>query len=236
PWAAWTAQAQADYQRNGEGVPVEPLDLAQIVKTVQRLAPEDSVLTNGAGNYSGWLHRYYRYPGLQHAGRTQLAPTSGAMGYGFPAAVAAALLCPHRTVINLAGDGDFLMTAQEMATATGQRLGQGAGKLIVIVVDNGTYGTIRMHQEREYPGRVSGSDLANPDFAALARAYGWRAESIDATAHFEPAFAAALAADRPTLLHLKLDADISTSRATLTAIRRLAAARTPPTTPTAPSA
>jgi len=225
PWDDWTAQAHADYEANHEPVPVAPLDMAQVVKTIQRLAPEDSVLTNGAGNYSGWLHRYYRYPGLQHGGRTQLAPTSGAMGYGVPAAIAASLLYPQRTAINIAGDGDFLMTGQELATATGYRAGTGAGKLIVVLVDNGTYGTIRMHQEREYPGRVSGSDLFNPDFVALALAYGWRAEQVKATAEFEPAFAAALAAERPTLIHLKLDTDISTSRTTLTAIRAVARKR-----------
>ena len=218
PWPEWTAAAHADYEANHEPVPVAPLDMAEVVKTIQRLAPADSVLTNGAGNYSGWLHRFYRYPGLQHAGRTQLAPTSGAMGYGVPAAVAASLLYPARTVINIAGDGDFLMTGQELATATGYA----AGKLIVIVVDNGTYGTIRMHQEREYPGRVSGSDLFNPDFALLARAHGWDAAFVDTTAQFEPAFAAALAANRPTLIHVKLAAEVSTSRATLTAIRRIA--------------
>ena len=221
PWHAWTLEAHADYEANHAPLPVEPLDMAEVVKTIQRLAPIDSVLTNGAGNYSGWLHRFYRYPGLQHAGRTQLAPTSGAMGYGVPAAVAASLLYPHRSVINIAGDGDFLMTGQELATATAHGAGTGGGKLIVIVVDNATYGTIRMHQEREYPGRVSGSDLFNPDFAALAQAYGWNASRVDATAQFEPAFAAALAASRPTLIHLKLDADVSTSRSTLTAIRRV---------------
>ena len=221
-WNSWTVEAHADYEANQEAVPVEPLDMAALVKTIQRLAPADSVLTNGAGNYSGWLHRFYRYPGLQHGGRTQLAPTSGAMGYGLPAAVAASLLYPDRTVINIAGDGDFLMTGQELATATGYGAGRGAGKLIVIVVDNGTYGTIRMHQEREYPGRVSGSDLFNPDFAALARAYGWNAIPVATTAQFEPAFAAALAAYGPTLIHVKLDADVSTSRATLKGIRRIA--------------
>ena len=147
------------------------------------------------------------------------------MGYGVPAAVAAALLYADRTVVNFAGDGDFLMTGQELATATGYGAGRGAGKLIVIVVDNGTYGTIRMHQEREYPGRVSGSDLFNPDFAALARAFGWRAETMSRTEEFEPAFAAALASSLPTLLHLKLSADVSTSRSTLTAIRESAASR-----------
>ena len=144
------------------------------------------------------------------------------MGYGVPAAVAAALLAPDRCVINIAGDGDFLMTGQELATATGYGAGTRAGKLVVIVVDNGTYGTIRMHQEREYPGRVSGSDLFNPDFAALARAHGWHAQRVEATTEFEPAFRAALASDRPTLLHLKLDADVSTSRSTLAAIRSTA--------------
>jgi acetolactate synthase I/II/III large subunit len=226
-WSTWTAAAHADYEANFDRAPVAPLDMAEVVETLQRLAPASSVLTNGAGNYSGWLHRFYRYPGLQHAGRTQLAPTSGAMGYGVPAAIAASLLYPDRTVINIAGDGDFLMTGQELATATGHGAGRGAGKLIVIVVDNGSYGTIRMHQEREYPGRVSGSDLFNPDFAALARAHGWAASFVDATAQFEPACAAALAAERPTLIHLKLDAEVSTSRTTLTAIRSSSSPRKP---------
>ena len=225
PWTAWAEAAHADYEANHVAPPVEPLDLAVVMKTVQRLAPADTVYTNGAGNYSGWLHRYVRYYGLQHHGRTQLAPTSGAMGYGVPAAVAAALLYPQRTVVNIAGDGDFLMTGQELATATGYGAGRGQGKLISIVVDNGSYGTIRMHQEREYPGRVSGSDLFNPDFAALARAYGWNAARVDATAGFEAAFAAALAADRPTLIHMKLDTDVITSRTTLAALRETALRR-----------
>ena len=225
PWNDWTASAHADYEANHVASPVAPLDMAEVVKVIARLAPADSVLTNGAGNFSGWLHRYYRYPALQHGGRTQLAPTSGAMGYGVPAAVAASLLYPERTVINIAGDGDFLMTGQELATATGYGAGTGRGKLIVIVVDNGTYGTIRMHQERDFPGRVSGSDLFNPDFAALARAYGFAAASVDDTAQFEPAFAAALNCARPTLLHLKLDSDVSTSRTTLGAIREAARKR-----------
>lgn len=224
-WGAWTEAASADCAANRVPTPVEPLDLAEVMLTLQRLVPEDTVYTNGAGNYSGWLHRYVRYPGLQHHGRTQLAPTSGAMGYGVPAAIAAALLYPQRTVVNIAGDGDFLMTGQELATATGCGAGRGAGKLISIVVDNATYGTIRMHQEREYPGRVSGSDLFNPDFAALARAYGWHAAFVDRTAQFEPALREALAADRPALLHLKLDTEVSTTRTTLTAIRAAAQAR-----------
>ncbi len=218
PWAAQAAAARADYEANLEAPAVAPMDMAVLVKTLQRLLPENTVYTNGAGNYSGWLHRYCRHPGLQHHGRTQLAPTSGAMGYGVPAAIAAALLHPERWVVNLAGDGDFLMTGQELATATGY----GAKKLLSIVVDNGTYGTIRMHQEREYPGRVSGSDLYNPDFAALARAFGWRGEFIDATADFEPALQRAIEAGVPTLLHVKLPTEVITSRTTLSAIRETA--------------
>jgi acetolactate synthase-1/2/3 large subunit len=140
------------------------------------------------------------------------------MGYGVPAAVAAALLQPWRWVVNVAGDGDFLMTGQELATA----IAHGARKLLCIVVDNGSYGTIRMHQEREYPGRVSGSGLHNPDFAALARAHGWRAEFVDRTTEFEPALLRAIEAATPSLLHLKLDAEVSTTRSTLSAIRAAA--------------
>jgi acetolactate synthase-1/2/3 large subunit len=221
PWAGAAEAAQAAYRANLVAPAVEPMDMAVVIKTIQRLAPADTVYTNGAGNYSGWLHRYTQYFGLQHHGRTQLACTSGAMGYGLPAAVAAALLYPERTAINITGDGDFLMTGQELATATAY----GAKRLVSVVVDNGTYGTIRMHQEREYPGRVSGSDLFNPDFAALARAYGWEAARVDRTAEFEPAFVQALASGRPTLIHLKLDADVITSRTTLSAIRSSALQR-----------
>jgi acetolactate synthase-1/2/3 large subunit len=225
-WAEWSAAAHADYEANLVATPVAPLDLAEVVRCIDRHVPADTIFTNGAGNFAGWLSRFHRFVGLRHAGRTHLAPTSGAMGYGVPAAVAAALLEPARTVVNLAGDGDFLMNGQELATATAHGAGRGAGKLVSIVVDNGTYGTIRMHQEREYPGRVSGSDLGNPDFAALARAYGWWAgERVDTTAAFEPALVAALAAGKPALIHLKLDADVITSRTTLTAIRRSAEAR-----------
>jgi acetolactate synthase I/II/III large subunit len=221
PWAGLAQAANADYTANQVAPAVAPLDMAVVVKTLQRRLPEDTVFTNGAGNFAGWMHRYLRYPGLQHHGRTQLAPTAGAMGYGLPAAVAAALLYPERTALNIAGDGDFLMNGQELATATGY----GAKKLLCVVVDNGTLGTIRMHQEREYPGRVSGSDLFNPDFAALARAYGWAAESIDRTEAFEPALERLLAAGKPALLHLKLDAEVSNTRSTLSTIREQARER-----------
>ncbi|MBP6901820.1 MAG: thiamine pyrophosphate-binding protein [Burkholderiaceae bacterium] len=222
PWRDWTTAAQADYQANHQATPVAPLDLAQVMKTVQRLAPENTVYTNGAGNYSGWLHRFVRYPGLQQHGRSQLACTNGAMGYGFPAAVAAALLHPERTVVNVTGDGDFLMNGQELATATGYGANASAGRLISLVVDNGSYGTIRMHQEREYPGRVSGSDLYNPDFAAMARAFGWRAAFVERSEDFEAAFAEGLRPGAPMLIHLKLDTEVITSRSTLTAIREAA--------------
>ncbi len=214
-WAGQAASARTDYEANLVAPAVEPLDMSVLIKGLQKLLPESTVYTNGAGNFSGWLHRYCSHPGLQHHGRTQLAPSSGAMGYGLPAAVGAALLQPERWVVNIAGDGDFLMNGQELATATGY----GAKKLICVVVDNGTYGTIRMHQERHYPHRVSGSDLFNPDFAALARAYGWRAEFIDHTSAIEPALQRAVEAGTPTLLHVKLDANVSTSRTTLAAIR-----------------
>jgi acetolactate synthase-1/2/3 large subunit len=220
-WTAWAHQAHADYQANLLPQPVSPLDMAEVVKTLSRAMPEGTIFTNGAGNYSGWLHRFHRYTALHQHGRNQLAPTSGAMGYGVPAAVAAALI-QDRWVVNIAGDGDFLMSGQELATATGY----GAQRLISIVVDNGTYGTIRMHQEREYPGRVSGSDLFNPDFAALAQAYGWRAARVERTEDFARALREALALpEQPTLLHLKLDAEVSTSRSTLSAIRAAALQR-----------
>ncbi len=225
PWREWATAAHADYEANHEAPPVAPLDMAEVIKTVQRLAPEDTVYTNGAGNYSAWLHRYTRYHGMQHHGRTQLAPTSGAMGYGVPAAISASLLYPSRTVVNIAGDGDFLMTGQELATAQAYRAGCGAGALISIVVDNASYGTIRMHQEREYPGRVSGSDLVNPDFAALARAYGWNAARVESTAEFEPAFAAALTAKGPSLIHIRLDTEVISPRTTITALRAAASSR-----------
>jgi len=224
-WVDWSRQAHADYEANLVAEAVEPIDLAEVVGSIQRLAPPNSVLTNGAGNFSGWLHRYYRYPARHRAGRTQLAPTSGAMGAGLPAAIAASLLEPDRTAINIAGDGDFLMTGQELATATAYKAGQRKGRLVSIVVDNGSYGTIRMHQERAYPGRVSGSDLCNPDFAALARAYGWRAERVDVTSAFEPALRAALDSPQPTLLHLPVPTEVITSRTTLSAIRAAAQAR-----------
>jgi acetolactate synthase-1/2/3 large subunit len=231
PWAGRLADLRAAYLANqlppkagaDDGAP--DIDLAEIALCVARLAPPDAVYTNGAGNHTAWLHRYVQYPGLQHAGRTQLAPTSGAMGYGLPAAVAAALLQPTRCVIHWAGDGDLLMTAQDMITATAHGAGRAPGALISIVVDNGSYGTIRMHQERAYPGRVVASDLVNPDFVLLARAHGWQAERVTNTADFAPAFQRALASGQPTLLHLPISIEQLSPRARLSTWRQAALQR-----------
>ena len=210
-WAERTRQANADYVANRvpQSMPGS-LDMAQVVFTCQELLPDDAILTNGAGNYSGWVHRFYQHRKY----RTQLAPTSGAMGYGVPSAVAAAITYPERTVVSFSGDGCFLMNGQEMATAV-----QYGAKVIFIVVNNGTYGTIRMHQEREYPARVSGTDLHNPDFAAMARAFGLNGEIVTRTAEFRPAFERALAAQGSTLLELRIDPDAITTRTTLSALR-----------------
>jgi acetolactate synthase-1/2/3 large subunit len=179
-----------------------------------RLAPEDFVC-NGAGNFSAWIHRFYRFRRFA----TQLAPTSGSMGYGLPAAVAAKRLQPERTVFCLAGDGDFLMHGQEFATAVQYEL-----PIIVAVVDNGMYGTIRMHQEREYPGRTVATALRNPDFAAYARAFGGFGATVERTADFAAAFEAAKASAKPAILHLKVDANAISPATTLDAIRARALA------------
>ncbi|WP_448661736.1 thiamine pyrophosphate-binding protein [Sphingomonas sp. CJ20] len=186
------------------------LDLGQCVAAMRAAMPADTIICNGAGNFSGWWHRYWHY-GPQPS---QLAPTSGAMGYGLPAAVAAALRAPERAVVALAGDGDFLMNGQELATAV-----QHGANILVIVVDNSAYGTIRMHQEREYPTRLSGTTLRNPDFAALGRAYGAWAETVETTDAFAPALDRALAQPGVKLLHLKTDVEIITPATTIAAIR-----------------
>ena len=189
------------------------MDLAQIVADLsERLPPpHDAILCNGAGNFAAWLHRFYRYPGQ----RAQLAPTSGAMGYGVPASLAAKLIHPERTVICWAGDGDFLMASQELATAVRYRL-----SVIFVVVNNGSYGTIRMHQETHFPGRVYATELTNPDFVALARAYGFRtAERVEKTADFWPAFERAQADGGPALIELVTDVENISPRATISALR-----------------
>jgi acetolactate synthase-1/2/3 large subunit len=223
-WADWTAACHADYLANidpaNNGVRLPgPIDMPAIVHTLQRLLPEDAVLTNGAGNFASWLHRFYRYPGLVRGHKTQLAPTNGAMGYGVPAGIGAAI-ATGRLAFTIAGDGDFLMNGQELATAV-----QHGARSIVLLLDNGSYGTIRMHQEREYPARVSGSALSNPDFVALARAYGYAAERVEATAEFEPALRRALAHGGGTVIVVPLDAEVITTRGTLSAIRDAALKR-----------
>jgi len=205
------AEAHADYLAWSNPAPREVrLDLGPCVATMREVLPADSIICNGAGNYSGWWHRYWRY-GVQP---TQLAPTAGAMGYGVPAATAAALRFPGQQVVALAGDGCFLMNGQELATAVAH-----GAEMLVLVIDNGGYGTIRMHQEREFPGRVSGTELANPDFAALGRAYGCWAETVETTDQFAPALARAMGERGVRLLHLKTDIDVTTPATTLTAIR-----------------
>ncbi|MBS0317370.1 MAG: thiamine pyrophosphate-binding protein, partial [Proteobacteria bacterium] len=220
-WSAWTAACHEDYLANREPQPLQgeidmpAIDMPAIVATLERLLPPHAVLTNGAGNFASWLHRFFRYPGLAQGAKTQLAPALGAMGYGVPAGVAAAIADPGRTVLTLTGDGDFLMTGQELATAV-----QHGAKTIVVLLNNGMYGTIRMHQEREYPERVAGSTLHNPDFAALARSYGYAGVRIERTEQFEPELRAALARSEGTLIEVMLDPELLTTRATLAEITR----------------
>jgi acetolactate synthase-1/2/3 large subunit len=203
------------------------LNLWQVVQTLQAELPADTILTNGAGNFATWGHRFWLYGDKSSGLRTQLAPTSGAMGYGVPAAVAAKIIGQHggkpRSVLNFAGDGDFLMNGQELATAVQYRAG-----VLFIVFNNSMFGTIRMHQERTYPARVSGTDLHNPDFAALARAYGAHGEAVDTTAAFAPALRRAqahiAATGLPALIELRYDGSLLTPNASLKAIREAAQA------------
>ena len=225
PWGAWTAAVHADYEANrvpqalpglagdsAQGV----VDMPAIVAVLQKHLPADAVLTNGAGNFASWVHRYYRHHGLAKGHKTQLAPTVGAMGYGVPAGIAANIVS-GRTAFTIAGDGDFLMNGQELATAV-----QHGAKSIIVLLNNGMYGTIRMHQERDYPTHVSGSDLRNPDFAALARAYGYAGVRITRTDAFEPELVAALERDTGTLIEVMLDPEVITTRGTLSGITKAA--------------
>lgn len=217
PWAERSAQIHADYLDNllPQTLPGS-IDMAAIIAVVNRLLPADAVVTNGAGNFASWVHRFHRYHGLARGYKTQLAPTSGAMGYGVPAGIAASIIT-GRLAFTIAGDGDFLMNGQELATAV-----QHGGKSIIVLLNNGMFGTIRMHQEREYPLHVSGSSLQNPDFVALAKAYGYEGVRITRTEEFEAAFAAAIQAPVGTLIEVMLDPEVITTRATLGAIRQAA--------------
>ncbi|OOG53023.1 thiamine pyrophosphate-binding protein [Polaromonas sp. C04] len=215
PWQAWTQACHADYLANLEPQPLPgDIDMPAIVGLLQQHLPPDAVLTNGAGNFASWVHRFFRHYGLASGLKTQLAPTLGAMGYGVPAGIAAAITT-GRVVLTMAGDGDFLMNGQELATAV-----QHGAKTIIVLLNNGMYGTIRMHQEKEYPRHVSGSQLHNPDFAALARAYGYFGVRITRTAQFEAELLAALARREGTLIEVMLDPEVITTRATLSSITR----------------
>ncbi|HSV54569.1 MAG TPA: thiamine pyrophosphate-dependent enzyme, partial [Burkholderiaceae bacterium] len=220
PWEDWTTAVHADYEANlvPQALPGD-IDMPAVVAALQKHLPADAVLTNGAGNFASWIHRFFRHHGLVKGHKTQLAPTVGAMGYGVPAGIAAAI-ATGRVAFTIAGDGDFLMNGQELATAV-----QHGAKSIIVLLNNGMYGTIRMHQEREYPTHVSGSSLNNPDFCALARAYGYAAEQVRTTAQFEPALLRALQSDKGTLIEIPLDPEVITTRGTLSAITQAALKR-----------
>ena len=216
-WQGEAATAHADYLAWSEKATPQPgaVNLGEILVWLrENLAPDD-IITNGAGNFAGWIHRFYRF--RKYA--THVAPTSGSMGYGFPAAVAMKLMHPERTVVCVAGDGDFLMTGQDFATAVQYKL-----PVIVVVADNGLYGTIRMHQEREYPGRVVATALHNPDFVAYALAFGGYGAVVEKTADFPAAFAQARASGKPSIIHLKIDPEAISTFASISAIREKALA------------
>jgi len=209
--AAAVATAHQDYLDWNRSIRVDAdVQFSDIIHSVRKHSAEDTIVCNGAGNNSGWLHRFFRYREY----KTQLAPTSGTMGYGVPAAIAAKLRYPDRCVVAFAGDGDFMMNGQELATAM-----QYQANIIIIVVNNGIYATIRMHQEREYPHRVIGTDMINPDFVALAHAYGAHGELVVKTADFEAAFERSKAAGKPALIEVRLDPEILTPTATVTSLR-----------------
>jgi len=214
-WKSWREQARADYlEWTRPAANPGKVQLAEVVLWLRERLPEDAIVANGAGNFAGWVSRYCRYPRW----RTQVAPTNGSMGYGVPAGIAAKVAHPDRMVVSINGDGDFLMNGQELATAVQYEL-----PIVFIVVNNGMYGTIRMHQERDYPARVYGTSLVNPDFSSLARAYGAHGETVEETAQFAPAFERALnaaeAAGKPALIEVRVDPQAITTSTTLDAIR-----------------
>ena len=213
-WKAQSAAARKEYLEWTEPRPMPgKLQYGEVVRWLSDRLPEDAIIAGGAGNFAGWLHRHFRYKGF----RTQLGPTNGSMGYGYPAAVAAKLASPARTVVAFCGDGDFLMNGQELATAV-----QYGAAFVAFVVNNGLYGTIRMHQEREYPGRVFGTDLRNPDFAAYARAFGGHGETVERTEDFAAAYERAAASGKPAIVELRIDPDAITPATTLSSIREKA--------------
>ena len=219
-WSAWRAAARGEYEAGLLPSPATAggaLDLGAVMGWLREHLPDDAIVTSDAGNFSGWPNRFlqYRRPGRQ------LGPTSGAMGYGVPAAIAAKLVHPDRLVVGFCGDGGFMMTGQELATS----LATGVGP-VILLFNNAMYGTIRMHQERRFPGRVVGTALKNPDFVALARAYGAYAARVSRTEEFAAAFEEAAAARRAAVIELAVDPEIITTRTTLSALRRAAEAQT----------
>ena len=218
PWSAWAAAARADYEAFTRPITVKgDVNASEIFAWLNGRLTTDAILTNGAGNYAGWLHRFH----LHRQFHTQLAPTSGAMGYGVPAAIAAKAVHPTRMVISCSGDGCFLMNGQELATAVQYGL-----NVVFLVFNNGTYGTIRMHQEREYPARTIGTDLKNPDFAAYARAFGCFGTTVRKTSEFKDAFEAAVASGGPALIDIITDPDQISPTATLSGLRAAALKKT----------
>ncbi len=216
-WRDWAAAVHQDHLANMQPQPLPgPIDMHAIVCTLQRLLPADAAITNGAGNFASWVHRYFHYHGLAKGHKTQLAPTNGAMGYGVPAGIGAAI-ATGRLVLTMAGDGDFLMNGQELATAN-----QYGAKTIVVLQNNGVYGTIRMHQARDYPHRQAGTELVNPDFVQLAQSYGYAAARVESTDQFEPALRAALARSNGTLIEVMLSDQVITTRTTLDKIENAA--------------
>jgi acetolactate synthase-1/2/3 large subunit len=217
-WAAQTKEAHQDFIAWTEVATPQPgaVNLGAVMVWLRDNAPPDTILCNGAGNYASWIHRFYRFRRFA----SHIAPTSASMGYGVPAAVAMQRLHPDSLVLSINGDGDFLMNGQEFATAV-----QYGMPIVVIVCDNASYGTIRMHQEREYPGRVVATDLQNPDFASYARAFGGFGVAVEKTEDFPAAFAAARAAKKPAIIHVKISTDAILPATTLTRIKELALAR-----------
>ena len=213
-WKAWRAQARADFEE-AFALPdlPSPVDMGKVMEYLRACLPDDAVLTNGAGNFTIWPNKFFKFG----PGQRLLAPQSGAMGYGLPAAIAAKVACPNRTVVCFAGDGDFQMNCQELGTAM-----QAGAQPIVLILNNGTYGTIRMHQERNYPERVSGTTLENPDFVMMARAYGYHAEKVDRTEDFAAAFERALASDTGAVLELTISTEALTPRQNLSQMRAAA--------------
>lgn len=220
PWGSdWAASANADYVENLKPQKLPgSIDMPAIVAALQKHLPADALITNGAGNFASWTHRFFKHHGLAKGHKTQLAPTSGAMGYGAPAGIAANIVS-GRVALTMAGDGDFLMNGQELATAS-----QSGAKSIIVLLNNGMYGTIRMHQEREYPEHVegAGTELVNPDFVGLAKAYRYEGVRITRTEEFEPALLAALERKQGTLIEVMLDPEVITTRGTLSGIREAA--------------